>query len=297
MKTESAGCPSGLRWDGVKCAQMRSEGLYLCERDNISECTRQCQAGHAGSCGSLGFSYLAGKGVALNRSRAASLFDTACRGGDMTSCENLGGMYLRGVGVRLETGRAVHLMSKGCEAEPRNCFNLGVMFRDREGKDNAQRAPELFSRACYGGRVDACTELAIRYATGSGVPKDGQRALELRQVACQSDGLACAHAGIQLLFGSAVPMDEQGAFPYLSRGCESGAPLACAVLGHVYYTGKGTGVDPQKGMKLLEHACHSDVGIGCGYLAQAHRDQGNDQVARQYDQKACELGVQETCGN
>ncbi len=296
---DAPGCPAGFRWNGVKCASATTSDPYLCRAEDIPECTAQCNRGHAGSCNSLGFSYFDGRGVPLDRTRAAELFDRSCQGGDMYGCNNLGTAHLAGLGATRSPRLAVQFYERACEAEPKHCYNLGIVFRDgKNGVVNQVRAAELFSRSCYGGDPAGCSELGNAYSRGAGVNKDQTRATKLHRLACDGNrSSSCAAVGARFLNGTGTQINASKAFTYLNRACQKDDMTGCGLLGLLYYEGKGVASDRERGLKLMEQSCSSGGGEGCVILAVHHRQKGDESMASYYFEKACENGIDDHCAN
>jgi len=83
-----------------------------------------CARGDGVNCYYLGEMYQTGKGVKLDKSKAAEYYSKAvelytkeCNGGVELGCINLGDMYARGLGVRKDRNRAMELLRKLCDAK------------------------------------------------------------------------------------------------------------------------------------------------------------------------------------
>jgi TPR repeat protein len=113
------------------------------------------------------------------------------------------------------------------------CRNLGVMYAEGTGvSPDPRRAFVLFGQACNGGNLPACNHLALAYAEGMGTDRQAGKALEVYQKAC--DGgykLACRNLGLMLRDGRGVPVDLVRADALLDKACKSGVPLACTYAG------------------------------------------------------------------
>lgn len=103
-------------------------------------------------------------------------------------------------------------------------------------------------RACELGSGDGCSRLAQAYLTGTGVPKNPTRAVELWHNAC--------YKGLQ---------------------------DACWQLGDVYENGKEVDIDVEYAAKIYRYACHFGSSEGCkdaerleAQLAPASPDDDNE---------------------
>jgi len=59
---------------------------HQCASDDLTDCTQQCNAGHAGSCTNLGTMYAKGSGVSQDQARAVQWFQKACDAGEADGC-------------------------------------------------------------------------------------------------------------------------------------------------------------------------------------------------------------------
>ena len=76
---------------------------------------RECTAGRARACLSLGFGYADGVGTAQDYARAIQLDEKACDAGLGEACMYLGLFYAEGKGVDINPARAHMLYVKACE--------------------------------------------------------------------------------------------------------------------------------------------------------------------------------------
>jgi TPR repeat protein len=113
------------------------------------------------------------------------------------------------------------------------CRNLGVMYAEGTGvSPDPRRATVLFGQACNGGNLPACYHLALALAEGMGVDRQPAKAVEVYQKAC--DGgykLACRNLGLMLRDGRGVPADLVRADALLDKACKGGVPFACTYAG------------------------------------------------------------------
>ena len=177
-------CPKGLVLVDDKCTQPTAERPHQCEPSDQEECTKQCDKGHAASCGALGAIHH-GAG-ALDKAIAA--LKKGCDGGDVRSCVNLGEMHLRGEGTKPDALVAMPLFEKSCnQGDAIGCAYAARAYRTGTGatKDDARAAP-LFRKACDGGQARACGELGMMMHDGAGIAKDEKAATALLQRACEA---------------------------------------------------------------------------------------------------------------
>jgi TPR repeat protein len=113
------------------------------------------------------------------------------------------------------------------------CRQLAVMYAEGTGvSPDPRRATTLFTQACNGGNLPSCNHLALALAEGMGVERQPAKAVEVYQKAC--DGgykLACRNLGLMLRDGGGVPADLPRAEALLDKACKGGAPFACTYAG------------------------------------------------------------------
>jgi hypothetical protein len=113
------------------------------------------------------------------------------------------------------------------------CRNLGVMYAEGTGvSPDPRRATALFGQACNRGNMPACNHLALALAEGLGVEREPSKAVEVYQRAC--DGgytLACRNLGLMLRDGRGVTADLARAEVLLDKACQGGVPFACTNAG------------------------------------------------------------------
>jgi TPR repeat protein len=293
----SGGCPGGLVWSAGACRTPRVNAPHKCLSNDVDECRKQCELGDASSCTEIGFEHLTGRRVPLDRARAAEFFRKACDGGDHYGCNNLGALLIRGSAA--DARRALALLEGVCGSEPSLCSNLAVAYRDGLGMPaQPARATELFSRGCLGGDAGSCHDLALAYDNGVGVLRDVPRAAELQAESCRRGFMqACAVMGTRYLYGTGVKVDEALAVRYWKAACDGKSQLGCGLYGFAVMTGVG-GVrrDERGGRDMMEQACNSGSADSCAILAATLQSQGDPAGAKQWYRRACEGGLKDHCG-
>jgi TPR repeat protein len=289
-------------WSMNTCKTQRDAALASCKgAEGIAVCRRMCEEeNNPMACSNLGYAYLEGRYIELDRARALALFERSCRAGEEYGCSNLGAMLLVGSGVPAEPRRGLELSIRACYAEPKLCGNAAVAYRDGIGTQvNHARSVELFSRGCIGGSADECDDVAIAYSNGLGVPKDLARAAELRDVSCRGGHMhACAALGSDYLYGKGVEKDSRRAAEYARYACERGkAPFGCTMLGLMTISGEGgLSKDRGRGYDLMKWGCENDNrGANCAVLGEVYRVEKDWSNARYYFEKSCKAGWQDGC--
>jgi len=113
------------------------------------------------------------------------------------------------------------------------CRNLGILYAEGTGvSPDPPRATKLFAQACNGGNLPSCNHYALALAEGMGTERQPAKAVDVYQRAC--DGgykLACRNLGLMLRDGRGVPADLVRADALLDKACKGGVPLACTNAG------------------------------------------------------------------
>jgi hypothetical protein len=169
-----------------------------CAHGDNDRCRRQCDAGDARSCTSLGLVYKHGRGQILpNEVEALRLFELACTAGDPAGCNGVGWHYLFGKGIAKDEAAAVRAYRRACDGgHAAGCNNLGVLHKEGRGglAPDDRAALPLFGSACDGGDAAGCSSLAGMLRHGRGTHANAQRAAQLYRKACDAGfPVACVH--------------------------------------------------------------------------------------------------------
>jgi TPR repeat protein len=124
--------------------------------------TKACKGGHERSCGSLGILYQLGKGVAVDKKKANTLYEGACEADVTFACAFWASAMVAADAAPKDVERARKIFPKGCTDDfPFGCFVYGAACANGQlGDDYVDRAMDLERRACEHGYGDACTLLA-----------------------------------------------------------------------------------------------------------------------------------------
>ena len=263
LEVEAEQCPQGLVLVEGKCTTPTEDKPHQCEPSDQADCQKQCDKGHAGSCGALGAYF---EGRTHEYDKALTALKKGCDGGDARSCVNLGGMTLEGIGTKADPVAAAPLFESGCNSgDAIGCGRLGAAYHSGTGvtRDDT-KAAGLLRKACDGGQAHACGELGAMMRDGTGVAKDETAALGLLKRGCYGgDARSCNLAGEQ-----AESRDAITASIFYQRGCfssdfkESGR--SCAGLGRVLQAGPMA--DEQRSHLAFEWACNKMNSLGCAVM-------------------------------
>jgi TPR repeat protein len=260
-------CPSGAVRRGAACVPAKTAGAHACADGNEADCSKQCSAGDAPSCATLGFMYEKGKGVALNDAKAFEHYDRACKKGDANGCTGVAFLYSKGRGVAADPALADKMLRDACDkGNARACSGLGHEARIGGKNDEAVR---LLERSCKLGYERACF-----YAGGvlMAQTKDEARALKNYERACQGHDYRGCLALAGMLFsglgGEANPArankEQSRALNALTKECGAGDSEACTAMGDFYNGRYGKKVrNPQKALENYEKACKGGQASAC----------------------------------
>jgi len=160
-------------------------------------------------------------------------------------------------------------------------------------------------RACESGDLKACAQAAELYWDGAnGHAFDPDRSLRYATRGCDGgDGLACAVRGRQHETGIGTEWAPALAVADYEKACTAGAGLGCALLGAMYLRGHGVDPDREKAFRYGERAralwvaaCEGAEPRWCTYAALlTGRGGEHGDLARAYDQRACDQGIAAGC--
>ncbi len=130
-------------------------------------------------------------------------------------------------------------------------------------EDPAEQAAH-FDRKCVAGDLEACRQLGVMYAAGTGVSPDPRRSTALYVQACNGANLAACNAlALALAEGIGVERQPQKAVDVYQKACEAGYKIACRNLGLMLRDGRGIAADLPRAQILLDKACKGNVPFAC----------------------------------
>jgi hypothetical protein len=161
-------------------------------------------------------------------------------------------------------------------------------------------ARPLFQKACDGGDMVGCFDLALLYDNGDGGSQDYSQARTLYQRSCDGGYIdGCTNAGSLYAQGRGGSQDYFVARMFYQKACDGGDMLGCVNLGKLYDNGNGGSQDYSQGRTLFQKACESGNIEGCSNLGglyyYGHGVKQDYSQARTFDQKACDGGVMGAC--
>jgi hypothetical protein len=151
-------------------------------------------------------------------------------------------------------------------------------------------------KKCASGDADSCATIGGAYLLGKGgKEKDEKKGAELLKKACDGkSAFGCEIYGRALDEGRGVAVDQEGAKTNFKKSCDLGGGGGCRAFAMRFET-----ADPAR-IPYLQKACDKDDKLGCMGLGAAylHGNQGAPKdlpKAKQFLQKACDLGATTAC--
>jgi TPR repeat protein len=182
--------------------------------DLREEFERECDAGNAGACFSLGEWYQV---IKRDYSKAKSIFEENCKlNKNGNSCFGLGVLYAAGKGCDRDLAKASTLFARACSlGHTRGCDVHGTTCMDTSsGEQDIASAQKSFTSACSKEYAPSCYRLGLMHLKGQ----------------LSSDGLP----------------DAKSSHKFMKRACDLGAPNGCHTLAVMYNKGDGVEKDERK---------------------------------------------------
>lgn len=179
------------------------------------------------------------------------------------------------------------------------CSNLAVLYAQGNGvpKDEP-KAASLYERACKDGLQVACMNWGQFLKKGRGGTHDEVKAAILFKQACESGFVpSCYNYGLSLEQGSGTRKDAAGANRMFAKACDGGAVDACAHLAESLL--KSESQDGKRSATLLEKACNANDARRCAELAALYEIglgvSVDPERASSLRARACKLGYRTAC--
>lgn len=227
---------------------------------------RGCQLGAGTSCYNLATMYAGGHGVTPDpakfeayKQQAAAAWQRACDG-----------------------------------TERRWCTNAAFALAEADTRAARERRLELNQRACDAGVDVGCTQVAI--VKGElGTASDADVLAELERLCTAGEGGACSIAAARLLTGTRVPREPARGVDLFRRACELGEPDGCEALATEELLGEHVPADRAAALRHFAGACDRGVAVACAKLATLHRDAEQPAEQLAYARRACEMNDAPSC--
>jgi TPR repeat protein len=244
----------------------------------ITAYEKACTGQIAQACGNVGVMYLEGEDntdIARkpDAARAAKMFRLGCDLGGMTSCTRLGHLALNGALAVRDTVTAQKLFDKACKGgELDGCAQLATILADTtrpEPQQNVRLAVDLLKKTCDAKIASGCAGLGKLHAMGKGVVQDDSIAGKLFIQACKArDAVGCTELAKALEVGRGLPQDFNRASINFRRACEDRYGEACYRLADMIQKGAGMYRDPERAQELVQQACTMGFAEACKGLEQ-----------------------------
>jgi TPR repeat protein len=147
---------------------------------------------------------------------------------------------------------------------------IGSQWHSLASGTTAPANSASYEKGCEAGEATACTDLALAYEGGEGVPKDQARAVTLHGKACDGGASAsCDRLGSIYEFGWGVASDPVKASTYFERACADDEAMGCQSLGFLRESGRGGKKDGAAAVAAYDRACRiAQEADACSRLAQ-----------------------------
>lgn len=298
----------------VECESGRLEschalGLRSIETDPATSFVhfgRACEGGYAPSCTNAGVINARGDNP---DSQAIAYARRGCEGGDVQGCDNLGIYLVRRPPAEVndsDKAEGRRLLEEGCaRGNTSSCGILGwqLSYGPHFPHDDV-RARVLLTQACDAEGWGPCGDLGLLFRDGRGGERDVEQALRYVTQACTqaSIALSCRVQG-ELLAQRQIDVFNAEALAAFQRGCGSverspHVGAACNAAG-TYLFQVGSPPSAQPVAELLGRSCELENRDGCHNLGVLHASDrfgpANMPLARQFMQRACQLGREDSC--
>lgn len=301
VPTEGGACPQGYVRAGAGCVRAGSARAHQCKYGDWDDCTKQCDAGSAESCGSLSTMYYKDRKGKRDVDRAAALAAKSCGGGSAYGCYRQGLTYYRGLGGPQDFAKAAEYERRACDgAVGMGCSILAMQYEHGFGVEkNLDQALKLHTRGCDLGDATACNNLGAYF--NNLTPPDPKKAAPALKRSCDGDEqVACANLAGMMLNGD-LPKDPTKAEAMLISSCKEGYGSSCRTLAMHYASGEGLPKNPEgaaaaykDAVRELTYACEQHDGDDCSTLGYMYGNgEGIPKDAAQaaaYFEKACNAG-------
>ena len=248
------------------------------------------------------FSALVGL-CAVGLASAETESEPACAAGDAEACFYTGAEYARGVGVPASPKTAIPFFLKACDGGvPDGCSSAGMLVIDGEGDLAADPESGMFflEQACKRGHEKGCEWAAGFRIAETHVMYDPTKVVDLLIDGCKAGSMwACGWGARAALDGDGGKYPEMADIVKAAKigeiGCARDNLSACVVSENVFANPSSELFDAAKSLKYSEINCDSDISASCNNLARVYYMIDEIELGTVAYEKACALGMQETC--
>ncbi len=194
------GAPAELRAPAeLALAQASSApAVRACERrsparpEAASAYKKACTDGDGDACAELGVVHMCGDGVEKNEPGALAMFERSCALGSAQGCEQFASVLIAGSLGRRDAARGLRIQHRACsDGSVRACGSLGALLMVLGTPSAVTRALTYLEKACDGGHLDSCGNIALIEAQGLGnlvQRRRGERLHAPRHLPLRRDG-------------------------------------------------------------------------------------------------------------
>lgn len=214
-------------------------------------------AGNSWSMCNIGWLYSSGRGVTVDKARAAEWYLRAADSGDSLAMRNLADMCREGTGVPQDYEKALTWYRKGASLGDATClFYVGWLYDNGWGiTQDYKQAMTWYLKAAEQADSSAMRNVGVLYELGQGVPKDEVEASRWYLRAAElGDGLGMRNLGQAYQHGRGVKRDVAEAIRWYARAAETGIAKAYLDLAKLYHEGKDIAANPAEALKWYKKA-------------------------------------------
>ena len=246
----------------------------------------------------LGFCFA---GLASAQSEA----ETGCAAGDRHACYNAGLEYLEGTGVAASANASIPFFLRACDrGMPDGCTTAGLLILDGAGDLEAdpEAGMHILETGCKRGDDRGC-ESTVEILTAENNPMTAKaRVVDVLIEGCKTGSMwACGWGARAALDGYAGKYPEMTNISKAAEigavGCDKGNLSACVVSETIFGDPSSELFDAARSLEYSEVNCDSDIAESCNNLARVYYLIDEIELGTVAYEKACELGMQETCAD
>lgn len=265
-------CDKGAALGCSTASAMAREGQAYTPIPTLSYETaaKGCALNDGDSCSAVALHLYRGDGVAQDKPRALTLWETACAARAATGCQLKAGALFYESGNAADQATAVALYQQGCAAKQGwGCSGLADAYARGQGTaQDMGQAASAARRGCIeasGDKVLACA-IHARFLVQSGNPADVGLGTKLLTQSCLARvAAACNDAGLvakRRPAGSAFASWEVALS--FRDGCDQADGAACGHLGQLYAEGfDKIRVDLSRAVALYDKGCRLGDAASC----------------------------------
>lgn len=175
--------------------------------------------------------------------------------------------------VEQSNGKAARFFSQACAlGDFHGSANVAIQFlflKERRSDEDVARAfAQLEQRCSQGVGGLGCYLMGYAYETGRGRPLDTMRAIELYRQCGRDDLFASKGLARIGLSGTSPPFDLTEVAAILQAAAAMGDAESCWYLAFMHHEGNGVQPDDQQARAYLQRACELGLGQACDALKQ-----------------------------